>query len=150
MVDQTTEAIKVIRQRMKTAQSRQKSYADKRRRPLEFEIGSKVFLKISPMKGVTRFRKRGKLNSRFIGPFEILERIGKVSYQLALPPAMSGVHDVFHVSMLRKYVHDPSHILQHPEVEYAPKDREEVRPVRILDARDKQLRNKTIRLVKVQ
>ena len=150
MVDQATEAIKVIRQRMKTAQSRQKSYADKRRRPLEFEIGSKVFLKISPMKGVTRFRKRGKLNPRFIGPFEILERIGKVSYQLALPPAMSGVHDVFHVSMLRKYVHDPSHILQHPEVEYTPMEREEVRPVRILDARDKQLRNKTIRLVKVQ
>ena len=150
MVDQTTEAIKVIRQRMKTAQSRQKSYADKRRRPLEFEIGSKVFLKISPMKGVTRFRKRGKLNPRFIGPFEILERIGKVSYRLALPPAMSGVHDVFHVSMLRKYVHDPSHILQHLKVEYAPMGREEVRPVRILDARDKQLRNKTIRLVKVQ
>ena len=150
MVDQTTKAIKVIRQRMKTGQSRQKSYADKRRRPLEFEIGSKVFLKISPMKDVTRFRKRGKLNPRFIGPFEILERIGKVSYRLALPPAMSGVHDVFHVSMLRKYVHDPSHILQHPEVEYAPMDREEVRPVRILDARDKQLRNKTIHLVKVQ
>ena len=63
---------------------------------------------------------------------------------------MSGVHDVFHVSMLRKYVHDPSHILQHPEVEYTPMEREEVRPVRILDARDKQLRNKTIRLVKVQ
>ena len=63
---------------------------------------------------------------------------------------MSEVHDVFHVSMLRKYVHDPSHILQHPEVEYTPMDREEVRPIRILDARDKQLRNKTIRLVKVQ
>ena len=117
---------------------------------MEFEIGSKVFLKISPMKGVTRFRKRGKLNPRFIGPFEILERVSKVSYRLALPPSMSGVHDVYHVSMLRKYVYDPSHILQHPKVEYAPMDREESRPVRILDARDKQLRNKTIRLVKVQ
>ena len=101
------------------------------------------------MKGVTRFRKRGKLNPQFIGPVEILERISNVSYRLALPPSMSGVHDVFHVSMLCKYVHDPSHILQHLEVEYAPMDREEVRPVRILDARDKQLRNKTIRLVKV-
>ena len=117
---------------------------------MEFEIGSKGFLKISLVEGMTQFRKREKLNPRFIGPFEILERVGKVSYRLALPPSMSGVHDVFHVSMLRKYVHNPSHILQHSEVEYAPMDREEVRPVRILDARDKQLRNKTIRLVKVK
>ena len=93
---------------------------------MEFEIGPKVFLKISPVKGVTRFRKRGKLNPQFIGLFEILERVGKVSYRLALPPAMSRVYDVFHVSMLRKYVHDPSHILQHLEVEYAPMIREKV------------------------
>ena len=79
-----------------------------------------------------------------------MECVDKVSYRLALPPAMFRVHDVFHVSMIRKYVHDPSHILQHPEVEYAPIVREEVRPVRILDARDKQLRNKTVLLVKVQ
>ena len=134
MVDVIMEAIKVIRQRMKTTQSRQKSYADKRRRPLEFEIGSKVFLRISPIKAVTRFRKRGKLNPRFIGPFEILERVGKVSYRLALPPSMLRVHDVFHVSMLRKYIHDYSHIFQHSEVEYTPTMREEIRPVRILDA----------------
>ena len=150
MVDQATEAIKVIRKRMKTAQSRQKSYADKKRRPVEFEMGDKVFLKISPVKSITRFRQRGKLNPRYIGPFEILERVGNVSYRLALPPAMSGVHDVFHVSMLRKYVADPAHILQHPEVECTPDLREEVHPVKILDAREKQLRNKVIRLVKVQ
>ena len=101
---------------MKTAQSRQKSYDDRSRRPLEFEPGKKVFLKIFPTKGITRFRKRGKLNPRFIGPFEILERVGKVDYRLALPPSLFGVHDIFHVSMLRKYIADPSHILRYPEV----------------------------------
>ena len=85
-----------------------------------------------------------------MGLFEVLEHVGKVSYRLALQPAMSGIHDIFHVSMLRKYVHGPSHILQHSKVEYAFMDREEVRPVKILDARDKQLRNKTICLLKVQ
>ena len=116
LVEQATEAIEKIQKRMKAAQSRQKSYADKRRRPLEFDSGEKVFLKISPAKGITRFRKRGKLNPRYIGPFEILERIGKVAYRLALPPRMSGIHDVFHVSMLRKYIADPSHVLQDPDV----------------------------------
>ena len=82
-----------------------------RRRPLEFEVGDHVFLKVMPKRGVVRSGKRGKLSSRFIGPFEILERIGVVAYRLALPPNMSGVHEVFHVSMLRKYTPDPSHVV---------------------------------------
>ena len=135
---------------MKTAQSRQKSYADQRRRPLEFEPGEKVFLKISPTKGITRFRKRGKLNPRFIGPFEVLERVGKVAYRLALPPSLSGVHDIFHVSMLRKYIVDPSHILHYLEVEVTPDLRQEVEPERILESCEKELRNKVIRMVKVK
>ncbi|KAL5572216.1 hypothetical protein UlMin_021813 [Ulmus minor] len=98
---------------MKTAQSRQKSYADKRRRPLEFQVGDLVFLKVTPMKGMRRFGKKGKLSPRYIGPLEILERIGKVAYILALPPELLSVHNVFHVSMLRKYVSDPSHVLEH-------------------------------------
>ncbi|KAL5577107.1 hypothetical protein UlMin_018806 [Ulmus minor] len=97
---------------MQAAQSRQKSYANTRRRPLEFEIGENVFLKIAPMKGVMRFGKKGKLSPRFIGPYEILERVGKVAYRLALPPDLSKVHNVFHVSMLKKYISDPTHILQ--------------------------------------
>ena len=128
LVEQATEAIKKIRERMETAQSRQKSYADCRRRPLEFEPGKKVFLKISPTKGNTRFRKRGQLNPHFIGPFEILERVGKVAYRLALPPSLSGVHDIFHGSMLRKYIADPSHILRYPEVEVTPDLHQEVEP----------------------
>ena len=82
---------------MRTAQSRQKSYVDVRRRDLEFEVGDKVFLKVAPMKDVLRFGRKGKLSPRFIGPFEILERVGQVAYRLALPPILLGVHNVFHV-----------------------------------------------------
>ena len=81
------------------------------RRPLEFEVGDHVFLKVTPKRGVVRFGKRGKLSSRFTGPFEILERIGNVAYRLALPPSMTGVHEVFHVSMLRKYTLDLAHVV---------------------------------------
>ena len=82
-----------------------------RRRPLEFEVGNHVFLKVMPKRGGVRFGKCGKLSPRFIGPFEILERIGTVAYRLTLPPSMSGVHEVFHVSMLRKYTPDSAHVV---------------------------------------
>jgi hypothetical protein len=101
----------LIRRRLSTAQDQQKSYADVRRRSLEFEEGNKVFLKAAPMKGITKFGKKGKLNPHFIGPFEILERIGHVAYRLALPLNLAGVHDVFHVSMLKKYISDSSHVI---------------------------------------
>ena len=96
-----------------------------------------------------RFGKKGKLSPRFVGPFEILERVGVVAYRLALPPSMSGVHDVFHVSMLRKYIRDPSHVLPHQEFEITPEVKYEVKPLRILDHMEKVLINKTIPLVKV-
>ena len=117
IIQKMAEVVEQIRQRMRTAQSRQKSYADKRRRPLKFEVGDMVFLKISPMKGIMRFRMKCKLNSRFIGPFKVLKRISDLAYELALPPALSGVHNVFHVSMLRKYMPDPSHILNYELLE---------------------------------
>ncbi|KAL5558049.1 hypothetical protein UlMin_034260 [Ulmus minor] len=134
---------------METAQSRQKSYADKRRRPLEFQVGEAVFLKVAPMKGVMRFGKKGKLNPRYIGPFEILERIGKVAYKLALPPNLSSVHNVFHVSMLKKYVQDSSHVLEHEPIEVHEDLTYEEKPVQILDRKEKTLRNKVIPLVKI-
>ena len=135
---------------MKTSQNRQKNYADKRRKPIEFTVGEQVFLKVSPMRGIMRFGKKGKLSPRYVGPFEILERIGPVAYRLALPPSMMGVHDVFHVSMLRKYIRDPSHVIQHQEIEIMPEVKYEAQPERILDRQEKKLRNKTIPLVKVQ
>ncbi|KAL0537638.1 hypothetical protein IC582_026621 [Cucumis melo] len=92
-------------------------FPDVRRKDLEFEVGDKVFLKVAPMRGVLRFERRGKLSPRFVGPFEILERIGPVAYRLALPPSLSTVHDVFHVSMLRKYMPDPSHVVDYEPLE---------------------------------
>ena len=82
-----------------------------RRQPLEFEVGDHVFLKVMLKRGVVRFIKQGKLSPRFIGPFEILERVGTIAYQLALPPSMSGFHEVFHISMLRRYTPDPTHVV---------------------------------------
>ena len=98
MIRDTSEKVSLIQQRLLTAQSQQKSYADIRRRPLEFEVGGHVSLKVIPKRGVVGFGKRGKLLSRFIRPFEILERVGTVAYRLALSPSMSGVHEVLHVS----------------------------------------------------
>ena len=111
LIRDTFEMVSLIRQRLLISQSRQKSYVDVRRRPLELEVGDHVFLKVMPKRGVVRFDKRGKLSPRFIGPFEILERIGTVAYRLALPPSMSGVHKVFYISMLRKYIPDPAHVV---------------------------------------
>ncbi|KAL0551539.1 hypothetical protein IC582_010628 [Cucumis melo] len=149
LVQSTNEAIQKIRSRMHTAQSRQKSYADVRRKDLEFEIGDRVFLKVAPMKGVLRFERRGKLSPRFVGPFEILERIGPVAYRLALPPSLSAVHDVFHVSMLRKYVPDPSHVVDYEPLEIDENLSYVERPVEVLAREVKTLRNKQIPLVKV-
>ena len=148
-MQRTTEAVEKIRKRMLTAQSRQKSNGDTRRRDLEFEIGDKVFLKVSPMKGVMRFGKKGKLSPRFVGPFEVLERIGAVACRLALPPSLSAVHNVFHDSMLRKYISEPSHVLNYEPLQLNQDLTYEKKPVRILDAKEKELRNKRIPLVKV-
>jgi len=103
LVQVTTKAVEIIGKRLKTTQNRQRDYADRRIRPLEFSVGDHVFLKVSPMKGISRFGMKGKLSPRFVGPFEILERIGDVAYRLALPPKLGNLHDVFHVSILRKY-----------------------------------------------
>ncbi|KAL0561349.1 hypothetical protein IC582_001774 [Cucumis melo] len=149
LVQSTNEAIQKIRSRMHTAQCRQKSYADVRRKDLEFEVGDKVFLKVAPMRGVVRFERRGKLSPRFVGPFEILERIGPVAYRLALPPSLSTVHDVFHVSMLRKYVSDPSHVVDYEPLEIDENLSYVEQPVEVLAREVKTLRNKQIPLVKV-
>ncbi|KAA0059580.1 pol protein [Cucumis melo var. makuwa] len=149
LVQSTNEAIQKIRSRMQTPQSRQKSYADMRRKDLEFDVGDKVFLKVAPMKGVLRFERRGKLSPRFVGPFEILERTGPVAYRLALPPSLSAVHDVFHVSMLWKYVSDPSHVVDYEPLEIDENLSYTERPVEVLAREVKMLSNREISLVKV-
>ena len=149
IVQHTAKVVEKIRERMKIAQSRQKSYADKRRKDLEFSIEDHVFLKVAPMKGVMRFGKKGKLSPRYVGPFEILERVGDKAYRVALPPSLSTVHNVFHVSMLRKYISNPSHVLSYEPLELTHDLAYEEKPVQILDQKEKELRTKKIRLVKV-
>ncbi|XP_070045745.1 uncharacterized protein [Nicotiana tomentosiformis] len=113
-------------------------------------VGERVLLRVSPMKGVMRFRKKGKLSPRYIGPFEILERAGAVAYRLALPPSLSAVHLVLHVSMLQKYHGDPSHVLDFSSVQL-DKDLSYVQePVAVLDRHVRKLRSKNISSVKVQ
>ena len=108
-----------------------------------------VFLKVMPNKGVIRFGKRGKLSPRYIAPFEVLEKVGIVAYRLALPPSLSSVHDVFHVSMLQKYTLDPTHVVDWGELVVDTDVTFEEGPVCIMDSRDQVLRCKTMRLVKV-
>ncbi|GJW81610.1 putative reverse transcriptase domain-containing protein [Tanacetum coccineum] len=108
LIQETTEKIVLIKQRMQAAQDRQKSYADRKRKPMEFEVGDRVMLKVSPWKGVVRFGKRGKLNPRYVGPFKVLAKVGKVAYRLELPQELSRVHHTFHVSNLKKcYADEP-------------------------------------------
>ncbi|XP_043725763.1 uncharacterized protein LOC122672337 [Telopea speciosissima] len=150
LIQATCEKVNLIREQIRAAQSKQKGYADLRRKDLEFTVGDKVFLKVSPTKGVMRFSKKGKLSPRFIGPYEILARIGPMAYRLALPPSLEGVHDVFHVSMLQKYVHDPSHVLSQKPPELAADMSYKEQPERILDSKIIHLRNRPIHYVKVK
>ncbi|KAD4982493.1 hypothetical protein E3N88_19164 [Mikania micrantha] len=129
---------------MKAAQDRQKSYADKRRRPIEFEVGDQVLLKVSPWKGIIR------QSPRFIGPFRIMARVGKVTYRLDLPDELSGIHPTFHVSHLRKCLADDVAYVLLNDIEVDEKLNYIEEPVAIVDTKEKQLRNKTIRQVKVQ
>ena len=149
IVKDTEAKVQVIQQRLKVASDRQKSYANLKRKDIEYEVGDKVFLKVSPWRKVLRFGKKGKLSLRFIGPYEVLERIGPVAYRLALPPELAKLHDVFHVSMLRKYRSDESHILPVQEIQVQEDCSYDEEPKAILDQEVKQLRNKQVPLVKV-
>nr|CAH65959.1 OSIGBa0113D21.4 [Oryza sativa] len=144
------EKVRIIRERLRIAQSRQKSYADNRRRELTFEAGDYVYLRVTPLRGVHRFQTKGKLAPRFVGPYRILERRGEVVYQLELPSNMVGIHDVFHVSQLKKCLRvpeeqaDSEHIDIQEDLTYVEK------PVRILDTSERRTRNKVTRFCRVQ
>ncbi|GKA85819.1 putative nucleotidyltransferase, ribonuclease H [Tanacetum coccineum] len=149
MIEVTNEKVAVAREKLKEAQTRQKSYADKHRRLLEFQPGEHVFLKVSPTRGVRRFGIKGKLSPRFIGPFEILERVGEVSYRLALPPQLSHVHNVFHVSLLRGYKYHHLHVVSYPFGQIREDLSYTEEPESILDRQVRVMRNKTIPFVKI-
>ncbi|XP_070041232.1 uncharacterized protein [Nicotiana tomentosiformis] len=133
LVRDALEKVKLIQDRLHTTQFRQKSYANWRARDVEFMVGERVFLRISPMQGVMRFRKNGKLSPRYIVPYEILERVGDVAYKLALLHSLLVVHSVFHISVLQKYYNDSSYVLDFSSV-HLEKDFTYVKePVSIMD-----------------
>ncbi|KAD3336890.1 hypothetical protein E3N88_32409 [Mikania micrantha] len=150
LVHETTKKIVQIRNRMAAARDRQKSYADKRRKPLEFQVGDRVLLKVSPWKGVIRFGKRGKLNPRYIGPFEITKRIGPVAYELQLPQELSSVHNVFHVSNLKKCLSDETLAIPLEEIQVDEQLHFVEEPVEIMDRELKKLKHSKIPIVKVR
>ncbi|GJW01486.1 putative reverse transcriptase domain-containing protein [Tanacetum coccineum] len=150
LVQETTEKISQIKDRLKAARDRQKSYADKRRKPLEFSVGDYVLLKVSPWKGVVRFGKKGKLAPRFVGPFEIIEKVGPVAYRLDLPEELNGVHDTFHVSNLKKCLADPTLQVPLDEIRVDAKLNFVEEPVEILEREFKKLKRSRIAIIKVR
>nr|GEV74969.1 putative nucleotidyltransferase, ribonuclease H [Tanacetum cinerariifolium] len=149
MIEVTNAKVTVAKEKLKEARTRQKSYADKHRRSIEFQPGDRVFLKVSPAHGVRRFGIKGKLSPRFTGPFEILDHVGEVSYRWALPPQLSHVYNVFHVSLLRGYKYHPLHVVSYPLDQIRADLSYVEEPEAILDRQDRVMRNKTIPFVKI-
>ena len=142
--------MRVIQNHLRTTQSRQKSYSDKCRRPLEFEVGSWAYLRVSPMKSVHRFGVKGKLAPRYIGPFRIIQQCGPVAYQLELPPHLSSTHNVFHVSQLKKCLRVPSEAVEVEAIHLEPDLTYQEHPIKILDQKERATRRRTIKSYKVQ
>ncbi|GJR38900.1 putative reverse transcriptase domain-containing protein [Tanacetum coccineum] len=149
IIHETTEKIVQIKSRIQAARDRQKSYADVRRKPLEFQVGDKVMLKVSPWKGVIRFGKRGKLNPRYIGPFKIIAKVGTVAYRLELPEKLSRVHSTFHVSKLKKCMADEPLAIPLDEIQIDEKLHFIEEPIEIIDREVKRLKQSHIPIVKV-
>ena len=149
LIQETEEKVKMIRERLKVANDRHKSYADMKRKDIRYEIDETVFLKLSPWKKVMRLGKNGKLSPRFISPYEVIEKVGPMAYRLALPPDLEKICNVFHVSMLWRYRSDPSQVVSSDTIELRPDLTYEEEPVEILAWEVKELGNKKIPLVKV-
>nr|GEV56379.1 putative reverse transcriptase domain-containing protein [Tanacetum cinerariifolium] len=150
IVHETTKKIIQIKKHIQATQDRQKNYADRRRKPLEFEVGDKVMLKVSPWKWVIRFGKRGKLNPRYIEPFKILAKVGTLAYQLELPEKLSRVHSTFHVSNLKKCFEDEPLAIPLDEIQFDDKLNFFEEPVQIMDQEVKRLKQSHISIVKVR
>ncbi|WMV29592.1 hypothetical protein MTR67_022977, partial [Solanum verrucosum] len=149
LVHEAIEKVQLIRERLKIAQSQQKSYANVRRRDLEFDVHDWVYLKISSMKGVMSFGKKGKLSPQYVGPYQILRRVGKIAYELDLPNELASVHPISHASMLKKCVGDPTFIVSLEVLGVKENLSYEDIPDEILDRQVKKLRNKEVSYVKV-
>ncbi|GJR72667.1 putative reverse transcriptase domain-containing protein [Tanacetum coccineum] len=150
IIHETTEKIVQIKSRIQAARDRQKSYANIRHKPMLFQVGDKVMLKVSPWKGVVRFGKRGKLNPRYVGPFKVIERVGTVAYKLELPQQLSRVHNTFHVSNLKKCMSDESLVIPLEELHVDDKLHFVEEPVEVMDREIKQLKRSRIPIIKVR
>jgi hypothetical protein len=150
LVMEAEDKVKTIQTNLKAAQSRQKSYADIRRRPLQFQVGDFVYLRVSPTRGVQRFGVKGKLAPRYVGPFEILEICGSVAFHLQLPPQLAAIHAIFHVSQLRKCVKVPIEVIDSQTIEIEPDLTYTEHPIRVLDTKERSTRRETIRIFKIQ
>ncbi|GJW01615.1 putative reverse transcriptase domain-containing protein [Tanacetum coccineum] len=150
LVQETTNKVVLIKEKLKAAKDRQKNYADNRRKPLEFEVGDQVLLKVSPWKGVIRYRKKGKLAPRYVGPFKILERIGPVAYRLRLPEELCSVHDTFHVSNLKKCLADANLHVPLDEIKVDKTLCFVEEPIEIMDREVKSLKRRKNPIVKVR
>ncbi|GKE83442.1 hypothetical protein Tco_1557184, partial [Tanacetum coccineum] len=150
LIHETTEKIVQIKQRIQAVRDRQKSYADIRREPLEFQVGDRVMLKVSPWKGVISFGKREKLNPRYIGPFKVLAKVGTVTYRLELSQQLSRVHSTFHVSNLKKCLSDELLAIPLDEIHIDDKLHFVEEPVEIMDREVKRLKQSRILIVKVR
>jgi hypothetical protein len=144
------ENIRMVQENLKTAQSRQRIYADTRRRDLSFEVGDYVYLKVSPIRGIKRFGVKGKLAPRYIGPYQIQARRGEVAYQLSLPEILSAVHDVFHMSQLKKCLRVPEEQFPIEDLEVQEDLTYIEKPTQILETTDRVTRRSTIRMCKVK
>jgi hypothetical protein len=149
-VTEAERKVKLIKKNLEAAQARQKSYHDKRRKPLQFEVGDFVYLRVSPTKGVQRFGIKGKLAPRYIGHYVILQTCGPVAYKLKLPPKMSAIHNVFHVSQLKRCVRLLTEIIAEPEVEIEPDLSYQEYPAKVLDCKERSTRAKSIKMYKIQ
>ncbi|GKF54132.1 hypothetical protein Tco_0161042, partial [Tanacetum coccineum] len=150
LIHETTEKIIQIKQRIQVVRDRQKSYADVRRKPLEFQVGDRVMLKVSPWKGVVRFGKRGKLNPRYIRPFKVLPKVGTVAYRLELPQQLSRVHSTFHISNLKKCLSDEPLVIPLDEIHIDDNLCFVEEPMEIMDREVKQLKQSRIPIIKVR
>jgi hypothetical protein len=150
ILQEAEKQVRVVRENLRVMQLRQKSYADHRRRELSFEVGDFFYLKVSSMRGLRRFKVRGKLAPRFIGPFKILEKRGEVTYQLELPPQLSDVHDMFHVSQLKKCLWVSEEKILMEELDAKEDLSYQEYPVKILETSERVTRNKRIKMCKVQ
>jgi hypothetical protein len=150
LVSEAERKVKVIRKNIEAAQARQKSYHDKRRKPLQFELGDNVYLKVSPMKRLQKFGIKGKLAPRYIGPYEIIEACGPGAYKLKLPPRMSVIHSVFHVSQLKKCVRLPTKVITESDVEIEPNLSYQEHPSKVLDCKGSSTRARTIKMYKIE